>query len=114
MAAIPGMVRVSGKARPRYSPDDCEQPAWEDFEIVSAVIKKTRQDMDSGEDGADGADVNFFACLEDCATEESCKRAADEGLDLCPSTDKPEHYDAYLGAKVNSIVGVERVGVTVP
>ena len=93
MMAKPGMVRITGRARPEMGDSWCGQPDWEDFEIESPRFRTIRQDgQNSGEDGDDSVDVEFLACLSDCEDESACNAAKDEGLELCPNHDAPEFW----------------------
>lgn len=92
------MVKITGQWLNEILIDggpDCTDYGWRDLEVRSLVIKKTRTPTsDTGDDTRidDGGDVTYSACVENCIDEESCKHAADEGLELCPNTDPPEHW----------------------
>lgn len=93
------MVKVFGQVRKKKDnmPSDCPDPEWADFEVISVALDKIRDpEHDTGAGGDDEADVTFYACLSNCDDEESCKAGKDEGLELCPNSEKPEHWDAEL------------------
>lgn len=92
---MPQMVKITGQSRkdPNDIPDGCgDDPPWDDFEVHSVVVDETKNSDENGKEGADSADVTFFPCLHDCEDEEACQIGRDEELDLCPSTDAPEHW----------------------
>lgn len=88
------MVKATGEYRlPVEKYGLCEDEPWKPYEVHAVVIKQARSQFNAGEGIQDGADITFSACLEGCDSVESCRQAIAEGLDLCPATDKPEHWD---------------------
>lgn len=103
MIARPEMVKLVGQTRHMDTCGDFTK--WEDFEAHVPATKTTRNEQANGKDGAENIMVKYEGCIHDCTTEKACAEAQNEGLDLCPGSEKPEHLDE------NPCAGLALVGV---